>query len=241
MEFYQYSIHRYRFSLSSIDDGVVPWRISHPHQVRQNLEIIYENFQFSTRPGPGLRVPESSWDFSFCNIYYVVLIINPMGRILVRWKSFRKNLEILFHPICNRLYVIGLFLKKRQPKKKGEFQFPIHGYRFSESLSSIWKHFWPKNLLEVDLDSTPLCILILTTHIQFVRKTCMFFMFFSLGCERVHAPIDVYAYKVNAHINICLKSVCGSPRAEDCVVLSQGDPACALCASSGEQVPTINV
>jgi len=37
-------------------------------------------------------------------IYYQVLIVNPMGRILVRWKSFRNNLEMLCHPICNWLY-----------------------------------------------------------------------------------------------------------------------------------------
>ena len=36
-------------------------------------------------------------------IYYLVLILNPMGRILVCWISFRNNLEILCHPICNRL------------------------------------------------------------------------------------------------------------------------------------------
>jgi len=29
---------------------------------------------------------------------------NIMGRILVRWKSFRNNLEILCHPICNWLH-----------------------------------------------------------------------------------------------------------------------------------------
>jgi len=38
-------------------------------------------------------------------IYYLVLIANPMGRILVRRKSFRNNLEILCHPICNWLYM----------------------------------------------------------------------------------------------------------------------------------------
>jgi len=27
-------------------------------------------------------------------IYYLVLIVNPMGRILVRWKSFRNKLEM---------------------------------------------------------------------------------------------------------------------------------------------------
>ena len=32
------------------------------------------------------------------------LIVNPMGRILVPWKSFRNNLEMLCHPICNGLY-----------------------------------------------------------------------------------------------------------------------------------------
>jgi len=38
-------------------------------------------------------------------IYYLVLIVNPMGRILVRWKKFRNNLEMLCHHICNWLYV----------------------------------------------------------------------------------------------------------------------------------------
>jgi len=36
-------------------------------------------------------------------IYYLVLIVNPIGRILVRCKSFTNNLEIQCHPICNRL------------------------------------------------------------------------------------------------------------------------------------------
>jgi len=37
-------------------------------------------------------------------IYYLVLIVNPMGRILVRWKSFRNILDMLCHPVCNWLY-----------------------------------------------------------------------------------------------------------------------------------------
>jgi len=37
-------------------------------------------------------------------IYYLALIVNPMGRILVRWKSFRNNLEMLCHLICNWPY-----------------------------------------------------------------------------------------------------------------------------------------
>ena len=65
-------------------------------RVAQHLEIISENFQFSTRRTRILM--------EFVT-YYLVLIITPMGRILIRWKSFRDNLEILRHPICNRLYM----------------------------------------------------------------------------------------------------------------------------------------
>jgi len=62
-------------------------------------------------------------------IYYLVLIVNPMGRILVRWKHFWNNLEMLCHPICNWLYcinvaanctkrkVIGLFCKRALQKR----------------------------------------------------------------------------------------------------------------------------
>jgi len=31
-------------------------------------------------------------------------IVNPMGRILVRWKKFRNNFKQSCHPVCNRLY-----------------------------------------------------------------------------------------------------------------------------------------
>jgi len=63
-------------------------------RVAQHLEIISKNFQFSTRRTRILM--------GFI-MYYVVLIVNPMGRILVRLKSFRNNLEMLCHPICNWL------------------------------------------------------------------------------------------------------------------------------------------
>jgi len=64
-------------------------------KVAQNLEIISQNFQFSTRRTKILM--------GFI-IYYLVLIVNPIGRILVRRKSFRNNLEIVWHAICNGLY-----------------------------------------------------------------------------------------------------------------------------------------
>jgi len=60
-------------------------------RVAQHPEVIFKNFQFSTRVLMG---------FIIC---YLVLIVNPMGRILVRCKSFRNNLEMLCHPISNRL------------------------------------------------------------------------------------------------------------------------------------------
>ena len=65
-------------------------------RVTQHLDIFSKNFQFSTRRTRILA--------EFIN-YYLVLIVNPMGRILVRWKSFRNHLEMLCHPICNWLYI----------------------------------------------------------------------------------------------------------------------------------------
>ena len=66
-------------------------------RVAQHLEIISINFQYSTRRTRILM--------GFV-IYSLVLIVNPMDRILVRWKSFRNNLEMLCHPMCNVLYFI---------------------------------------------------------------------------------------------------------------------------------------
>jgi len=66
-------------------------------RVAQHLEMISKNFQFSTRRTRILM--------GFI-IIYLVLIVNPMGRILVRWTSFTNNLETLCHPICNWLYYI---------------------------------------------------------------------------------------------------------------------------------------
>ena len=66
--------------------------------VAQNLEIISTNCRFSTGRTRILM------GFIISTIYYVVLNVNPMGKILVRWKRFRNNLEILCLPICNQLY-----------------------------------------------------------------------------------------------------------------------------------------
>jgi len=55
--------------------------------------------RFNLVPG----VPGFSCDLSLVPCYNLVLIVNPMGRTLVRWKRFRNNLKILCHPICNRL------------------------------------------------------------------------------------------------------------------------------------------
>ena len=65
-------------------------------RVAQHLQIISKNFQFSARRTRILM--------GFI-IYYLVLIVNPMDKILVRWKSFRNHLEMLCHPICNWLYL----------------------------------------------------------------------------------------------------------------------------------------
>jgi len=59
-----------------------------------NLEIISKNIQFSTNHTRICR--------GFI-IYYLVLIVNPLGSIMFRWNGFPNNLQIQYHPICNRL------------------------------------------------------------------------------------------------------------------------------------------
>jgi len=65
------------------------------NRVAQHLEIISKDFQFSTRRTRILMR---------FNINYLVQIVNSVGRFLVRWKRFGQHLEMLCHPICNRLY-----------------------------------------------------------------------------------------------------------------------------------------
>ena len=64
-------------------------------KVAQNLENISKKNQFSTRR---IRILMGFF------IYYLVLIENPLGSIVVCYKSLKNNLEILCHPICNRIY-----------------------------------------------------------------------------------------------------------------------------------------
>jgi len=79
-----YAIHVYHVSVQPIADGVA-----------HNLEIIIKKIQFSIRRTRILM--------GFI-IYYMVLLVNPMGRILVRWKCLKNHFEILCHPCCNQLY-----------------------------------------------------------------------------------------------------------------------------------------
>jgi len=60
--------------------------------------LFLKNFQFSTKRTRIL--------VGFI-IYYLVLVVNSMGRILVRWKGIENHLEIQCHPICNRLYNVS--------------------------------------------------------------------------------------------------------------------------------------
>jgi len=50
-------------------------------------------------------------------IYYLVPIVNPMGRILVCWKSFRNNLVMLCRPICEWLYILFTYIYVCLPYK----------------------------------------------------------------------------------------------------------------------------
>ena len=60
----------------------------------QNLEIVSQNFQFSTRRTRILMGSINS------TILLPGTIVNPMGNILVCGQSFRNNLKILCHHIC---------------------------------------------------------------------------------------------------------------------------------------------
>ena len=64
-------------------------------RVAQHLEIISKNFRFSTRTRILMGLI----------IYYLVLIVNPIGGILVRRKSFKSNLKMLCDLTCNWLYL----------------------------------------------------------------------------------------------------------------------------------------
>jgi len=83
-----------------LSSSIMPYLYVQPiaDTVAQNLEIISKNFEFSSRRTRILMKCIIS------TIYYVVLIINLMVGILVRWKLLQNNLENLCHPICNRLY-----------------------------------------------------------------------------------------------------------------------------------------
>jgi len=65
-----------------------------------NLEIISKNFHLV----PG--VPTFLMGFIISTMYCVVLIVTPIGRMLVRWKGFGNNLEVVCHPIYNWLSLI---------------------------------------------------------------------------------------------------------------------------------------
>jgi len=73
-------------------------------RVEQNLENILKNFQFSTRRTRILM------ECIIDTIYWWVLLLSSMGRILVRWKNFRSDFEIRCQPICNRLYKFVIWI-----------------------------------------------------------------------------------------------------------------------------------
>ena len=93
-------------------------------KVAQHLEIISKNPQFSTRRTRILM--------GFI-MYYSVLIVNRMGRILVRWNFLRNNLEMLCHPICKWLSL--------QFCACSAFQIRCLPYAYS-SHTSVWWVRW---------------------------------------------------------------------------------------------------
>ena len=72
-------------------------------------------------------------------IYYWVLIVNITGRILVCWKSFRNNLEILCHLICNRLYQVLYEKRKSVCVCVGEKEILFCWLLLLDYLSTVWQ------------------------------------------------------------------------------------------------------
>jgi len=87
----------------------------------QHLEIVPKEFQFSTRRTRILM--------GFI-IYYLVLIVNPMGRILVRWNSIRNHLDLeCCAPPYEQFAVFGYLYK---------YTFHIHPRTHKDIPPDMW-------------------------------------------------------------------------------------------------------
>ena len=78
--------------------------LNHPYEGHGSFTRVTHAQQIADRVVHNPEIISKNFQFIISTIHEVVLTINPMGRILVRWESFRSNLEILCHPIWNRLY-----------------------------------------------------------------------------------------------------------------------------------------
>jgi len=152
-------------------------------RVAQHLEMISKNFWFSTR---------RTMILMGLFVYYLVLIVNPMGRILVRWKSFTKNLEIPCHPSCTWRYDYDDVFWKRVIESRlnwAELEVKTHVYEnrhvyMQRDLSSThlqWKTCGTDSELEVKgfSESVPHVF-----HCKCVldRSLCMYTCLFSYTC-----------------------------------------------------------
>ena len=106
-------------------------------RVAQNLEIISNHFRNSTRRTRLLM--------GFI-IYYLVLVVNPIGRLMVRWKDFRNNLEIPCHPICNGLYVLRYVLRYVHEHEWGQLMNEVC---MCDVLRYVHEHEWGQLTNEV--------------------------------------------------------------------------------------------
>ena len=70
------------------------------YRVAKKIDIMSKNFQFSTRRTRILM------GFIISTIYHLVLIVNPMGRILVRWIFLQ-----IISRFCSTLSAIGCMYK----------------------------------------------------------------------------------------------------------------------------------
>jgi len=92
--------------------------------------------------------------------YDIVLIVNPIGKILVRWQSFKNNLRILCHPICNcRNWILYVLLDIE--KWMQEYREINVAWAVEVCAPRAWKQILP-----------PTAVLRPTLNAQISRRNC---------------------------------------------------------------------
>jgi len=163
-------------------------------RVAQHLEILFKNFPCNTR--------RTRIRMGFI-IYYLVLIVNPMGRIWVRWKSFRNNLEMLCHPICNWLYILWTYAMN--------LRVPLHFmYIYYQPISWAYMYEFTLCMNTMSLCHEPTCTSSLYVYISWTYVMSLHvrvhFMYIMILCHEPTCTCWLYEYVLYAYVmSLCVR------------------------------------